>query len=114
MGANAGIASLIGTIVLVVIGLMMLGLVEDGVTDALTASKTVTMSASSSGTLPGLFSGGEKSWYANKRIDIDPTKLTLPPGYSVTGCATAGNNILTEDRLGIQCRTATGLSLIHI
>ena len=43
MGANVGIASLIGTIVLVVIGLMMLGLVEDGVTDALTESQTLTI-----------------------------------------------------------------------
>ena len=88
MGANAGIASLIGTIVLVVIGLMMLGLVEDGVTDALTESKQVAGAAIS---VPSqhasnddftvtnqtaTFVGGVKSWYANKRVDNDASNAT--------------------------------------
>ena len=82
MGANVGIVALIGTIVLVVIGLMMLGLLEEGVTNALTEPTFVTVDGS------GQFQGGVISWYANRKVGNDNTKLVLPPGYSFAGWST--------------------------
>ena len=82
MGANVGIVALIGTIVLVVIGLMMLGLLEEGVTNALTESTSVAVNGR------GEFQGGLISWYANRKVGNDNTKLVLPPNYSVTGWST--------------------------
>ena len=79
MGANVGIASLIGTIVLVVIGLMMLGLIEDGVTDALSESKPVIVTSSLGFTLNGV---PANSWYANKVVN---EVKSLPPGYAISG-----------------------------
>ena len=113
MGANVGIVALIGTIVMVVIGLMMLGLIEEGVSNALTVQGSWSyVAVAATETAPLVVKDGTSAgaipWYANK-LGKHTNDLSLPPKFSTdTECAVKGVVILSPNRTGIKCSDSTG------
>ena len=89
MGSNSEIKAFIGIITLVVIGVAILGLVEERVTGILTETKTqisivryINTDSDTMGPVSGSPAFDDISWYAN-RVQSSNGQNVRPPGYEV-------------------------------